>query len=102
MVSFAFAPVLLNAPLAGSIKLKVVIVVSSTSATFPVFATVLPTPYFANAFATVNAVGAAGRAVLGSLLYGSAPSCTAVVRIDRVWNVYAIAAWSVANPLAAT
>src|SRR3954471_20946820 len=90
MVSFVVAPVGLNAPFTGLIRLNVVIVVSSTSAMFAVGTLAESTPYFANALATVSGVGAAGRPVAAGWGYGSAPSCTAVERIDCVWNVYAI------------
>src|SRR6267142_6984217 len=91
MVSLVVAPVGLNAPFAGLIRLKVVIVVSSTSAMFAVGTLAESTPYFANALVTGSGVGAAGKPVSAGLVYGSAPSCTAVERIDCVWNVYAIA-----------
>src|SRR2546427_10097532 len=91
MVSGVVVPVGLNAPFAGLIKLNVVIVVSSTSAMFAVGTLAEPAPYSANALATGSGGGPAGSPVAAGAVYGTAPSCTAVERIDCVWNVYAIA-----------
>src|SRR6267142_2253312 len=91
IVSFVVAPVGLNAPFAGLIKLQVVLVVSSSSAMLPEGTLAASTPYLANALATVKLVGAAGRPVAAGCVYGSAPSCTAVERMLCVWNVNAIA-----------
>ena len=60
------------------------------------------TPYFANAVAGLLPLTVPVFPLVAAFVYGNAPSWVAVARIVCVWNVYAIATWSVVNPLAAT
>src|SRR2546426_6219884 len=93
IVSSVVAPVGLKAPVAGLSRLKVVRVVSSTSAMLPAGTEATSTPYFANAAPGVIAVGAAVAAVATSLVYGRAPSCTARGGIVCTGKVYTMATW---------
>src|SRR3954462_3839357 len=94
IVSSAVVPVGLKAPVAGSIRLKVVMVVSITSAMLLLATVLASTPYLLNATAAVLETTVPGFPLAGApwaILWGSAPSRVPVERLDCVWKGSAIA-----------
>src|SRR5439155_16684926 len=74
IVSSVVAPVGWKAPVAGSRRLNVVMVVSITSAMLPLRTTFGLTPYLANALVAVSPVTVPVLPVVAAFVYGSAPS----------------------------
>src|SRR5262249_15956109 len=92
--SLVVVPAALNAPLAGSSRLKVVMVVSMISEMLELGTIAESTPYFTKAAAGVSEVMVPVLNVVSPATlcrYGSAPICVATPRMLCVLNVYAIA-----------